>query len=192
VPNTIDAHTVVQVYHRPQLLLCHQKSWPPHIGETLFNVEVTGYRQDQSSLSNRIRPRRLLTARRHCPTFCSPTKDTQNLGDLQNSFRQPPNSRPDAKYHTYRRNSTGRRSRCLKSPSVSRSQNPRCLTTHTDRLPAAGVRQHVTDLLEYSTETKKRNFLETVELQIGLKNYDPQRDKRTSTWMSNQLWPRRN
>jgi large subunit ribosomal protein L10Ae len=35
-------------------------------------------------------------------------------------------------------------------------------------------------LLEYSTETKKRNFLETVELQIGLKNYDPQRDKRFS------------
>jgi large subunit ribosomal protein L10Ae len=24
----------------------------------------------------------------------------------------------------------------------------------------------------------KRNFTETVELQIGLKNYDPQRDKR--------------
>jgi ribosomal protein L1 len=34
--------------------------------------------------------------------------------------------------------------------------------------------------LEYSNETKKRNFLETVELQIGLKNYDPQRDKRFS------------
>lgn len=42
------------------------------------------------------------------------------------------------------------------------------------------MRQHVTDLLEYSNETKKRNFLETVELQIGLKNYDPQRDKRFS------------
>lgn len=27
-------------------------------------------------------------------------------------------------------------------------------------------------------EEKKRNFNETVELQIGLKNYDPQRDKR--------------
>lgn len=27
---------------------------------------------------------------------------------------------------------------------------------------------------------KKRNFVETVELQIGLKNYDPQRDKRFS------------
>ena len=27
---------------------------------------------------------------------------------------------------------------------------------------------------------KKRNFLETVELQISLKNYDPQKDKRFS------------
>jgi len=29
-----------------------------------------------------------------------------------------------------------------------------------------------------STETKKRKFRETVELQIELKNYDPQKDKR--------------
>jgi large subunit ribosomal protein L10Ae len=45
---------------------------------------------------------------------------------------------------------------------------------------SAGVRTNVKDLLEYSQTTKKRNFLETVELQIGLKNYDPQRDKRFS------------
>lgn len=44
----------------------------------------------------------------------------------------------------------------------------------------AGVRQNVQQLLDYSQNTKKRNFLETVELQIGLKNYDPQRDKRFS------------
>merc|ERR1711874_467662 len=43
-----------------------------------------------------------------------------------------------------------------------------------------GVRTNVQQLLEYSNETKKRNFNETVELQIGLKNYDPQRDKRFS------------
>ncbi len=35
-------------------------------------------------------------------------------------------------------------------------------------------------MLEYATKTKKRGFTETVELQIGLKNYDPQRDKRFS------------
>lgn len=45
---------------------------------------------------------------------------------------------------------------------------------------AAGVRTNVQSLLEYSTNEKKRKFLETVELQIGLKNYDPQRDKRFS------------
>ncbi|KAJ1526198.1 hypothetical protein ONE63_009357 [Megalurothrips usitatus] len=31
-----------------------------------------------------------------------------------------------------------------------------------------------------SSAEKKRNFVETVELQIGLKNYDPQKDKRFS------------
>ena len=29
-------------------------------------------------------------------------------------------------------------------------------------------------------ETKKRKFAETIDLQIGLKNYDPQKDKRFS------------
>jgi large subunit ribosomal protein L10Ae len=42
------------------------------------------------------------------------------------------------------------------------------------KISVAGVRGNVKELLEYS------NFLETVELQIGLKNYDPQRDKRFS------------
>ena len=37
----------------------------------------------------------------------------------------------------------------------------------------------VRGVLEQS-ETKKRKFLETVELQIVLKNYDPQKDKRFS------------
>ncbi|QPC74019.1 hypothetical protein HYE68_004771 [Fusarium pseudograminearum] len=48
------------------------------------------------------------------------------------------------------------------------------------KITVANVRTQVGELLEYSNETKKRNFLETVELQIGLKNYDPQRDKRFS------------
>lgn len=47
------------------------------------------------------------------------------------------------------------------------------------KITVAGVRENVKQLLEAS-EKKKRNFLETVELQIGLKNYDPQRDKRFS------------
>ncbi|KAK7528872.1 60S ribosomal protein uL1 [Phyllosticta citriasiana] len=48
------------------------------------------------------------------------------------------------------------------------------------KITVAGVRSNVKELLHYSNEEKKRNFLETVELQIGLKNYDPQRDKRFS------------
>ncbi|KAJ2880696.1 60S ribosomal protein L10A, partial [Coemansia aciculifera] len=41
------------------------------------------------------------------------------------------------------------------------------------------VREEVRTLLAASVENK-RKFVETVELQIGLKNYDPQRDKRFS------------
>ena len=48
------------------------------------------------------------------------------------------------------------------------------------KITVAGVREEVSALLQYSLNEKKRNFLETVELQIGLKNYDPQRDKRFS------------
>merc|ERR1711902_112968 len=38
----------------------------------------------------------------------------------------------------------------------------------------------VQEVLKYSMETKKRKFAETIDLQIGLKNYDPQKDKRFS------------
>ena len=43
----------------------------------------------------------------------------------------------------------------------------------------SAVRESVQLLLKQSEE-KPRKFTETVELQIGLKNYDPQRDKRFS------------
>ncbi|CAI4219499.1 unnamed protein product [Parascedosporium putredinis] len=54
------------------------------------------------------------------------------------------------------------------------------------------VRTQVSELLEYSLNEKKRNFLETVELQIGLKNYDPQRDKRFSGTVRLPTIPRPN
>mmetsp|Transcript_18766 Transcript_18766/g.27959 ORF Transcript_18766/g.27959 Transcript_18766/m.27959 type:complete len:221 (+) Transcript_18766:70-732(+) len=38
----------------------------------------------------------------------------------------------------------------------------------------------IAEILKYSHETKKRGFTETLELQINLKNYDPQKDKRFS------------
>jgi len=49
----------------------------------------------------------------------------------------------------------------------------------TPKITVAGIRTQVQDLLTHAnTPLSKRNFLETVELQITLKNYDPQRDKR--------------
>lgn len=58
------------------------------------------------------------------------------------------------------------------------------------KITVAGVRTNVAALLDYSTNEKKRNFLETVELQIGLKNYDPQRDKRFSGTVRLPVIPR--
>jgi large subunit ribosomal protein L10Ae len=60
------------------------------------------------------------------------------------------------------------------------------------KITVAHVRAQVGELLEYSLNEKKRNFLETVELQIGLKNYDPQRDKRFSGTVRLPTIPRPN
>ncbi|KAF8545311.1 60S ribosomal protein L10a [Trichophaea hybrida] len=58
------------------------------------------------------------------------------------------------------------------------------------KITVAGVRGNVKELLDYSLNEKKRNFLETVELQIGLKNYDPTRDKRFSGTVKLPVVPR--
>jgi len=61
----------------------------------------------------------------------------------------------------------------------------------SNKLNSAILDKAVEDILNYSTggtitkggeevQGKKRNFVETVEIQISLKNYDPQRDKRFS------------
>ena len=47
------------------------------------------------------------------------------------------------------------------------------------KVSSASLRSAIEKILEQATE-KKRGFTETVELQIGLKNYDPQKDKRFS------------
>merc|ERR1712209_307466 len=49
----------------------------------------------------------------------------------------------------------------------------------------------VASVLKGSLEDKKRKFLETVELQIGLKNYDPQKDKRFSGTVKLKHIPRK-
>lgn len=52
-------------------------------------------------------------------------------------------------------------------------------TYNFSKISVSAVRQAVQSMLSASLEPeKKRNFTETIELQIGLKNYDPQRDKR--------------
>ena len=59
------------------------------------------------------------------------------------------------------------------------------------KIQVSSVRSSVRDLLQGSEE-KRRNFNETVELQIGLKNYDPQRDKRFSGTIRLPTVPRPN
>ena len=50
----------------------------------------------------------------------------------------------------------------------------------SSKLSVSSVRANVKQILAEANGDKKRNFVETIELQIGLKNYDPQRDKRFS------------
>nr|ACD65163.1 putative 60S ribosomal protein RPL10A [Phoronis muelleri] len=53
-----------------------------------------------------------------------------------------------------------------------------------------GLTEAVTQVLANSAE-KKRKFSETVELQISLKNYDPQKDKRFSGTVKLKFVPRK-
>merc|ERR1712018_270709 len=48
------------------------------------------------------------------------------------------------------------------------------------KIPKETLFECVREVLTYSKETKARKFVETIDLQIGLKNYDPQKDKRFS------------
>ena len=51
------------------------------------------------------------------------------------------------------------------------------------------LREYITDMMEKS-KGKDRKFVETIELQIGLKNYDPQKDKRFSGTVKLPFLPR--
>jgi len=48
------------------------------------------------------------------------------------------------------------------------------------KLNVDGLKFAITEILQHANEVKKRKFVETVDLQIGLKDYDTQRDKRFS------------
>merc|ERR1712018_650115 len=58
------------------------------------------------------------------------------------------------------------------------------------KVPREVLQECVSAVLKGSTE-KKRKFLESVDLQIGLKNYDPQKDKRFSGTVKLRHVPRR-
>ncbi|GFZ02495.1 ribosomal protein L1p/L10e family [Actinidia rufa] len=59
-------------------------------------------------------------------------------------------------------------------------QSPGCSPqTPSSKLQSDAVREAISQIAGDAKE-KKRKFVETIELQIGLKNYDPQKDKRFS------------
>jgi large subunit ribosomal protein L10Ae len=59
----------------------------------------------------------------------------------------------------------------------------------SSKLNSDTLRETIVDMLEKS-KAKNRNFTETIELQIGLKNYDPQKDKRFSGTVKLPYLPR--
>jgi len=58
------------------------------------------------------------------------------------------------------------------------------------KVPQEQIAEAVATLMDYSTNEKKRNFVETVELQFTLTNYDPSKDKRFSGSIALPLVPR--
>jgi len=58
------------------------------------------------------------------------------------------------------------------------------------KLSAEAVREAVEAIVKHSAE-KKRKFVETIELQVALKNYDPNKDKRFSGTLRLPIAPRR-
>ncbi|KAL4532204.1 hypothetical protein Ndes2437B_g02619 [Nannochloris sp. 'desiccata'] len=63
------------------------------------------------------------------------------------------------------------------------------LFTMASKVTGEILREAINTVLE-GAATKKRNFTETIELQIGLKNYDPQKDKRFSGSVKLPFCPR--
>jgi large subunit ribosomal protein L10Ae len=59
------------------------------------------------------------------------------------------------------------------------------------KINPAALEEAIAEILEHA-QKKKRNFVETVDLQISLKNYDPAKDKRLSGTIVLPTCPRRN
>ncbi|KAJ0975015.1 hypothetical protein J5N97_016980 [Dioscorea zingiberensis] len=66
------------------------------------------------------------------------------------------------------------------SPPTLVLSSPSSNTSSTiNKLQSDVLRKAITQVVG-DAKTKKRNFTKTIELQIGLKNYDPKKDKRFS------------
>jgi large subunit ribosomal protein L10Ae len=63
------------------------------------------------------------------------------------------------------------------------------MSSGSSKISRETLNECVAEMLKKSTE-KKRKFRETVELQIGLKNYDPKKDKRFSGTVRLKYIPR--
>ena len=61
-----------------------------------------------------------------------------------------------------------------------------CLYIICSKLSREDLRKSIATVLDFSN-TKKRRFTESVELQISLKNYDTQKDKRFSGTVKYEL-----
>jgi len=55
------------------------------------------------------------------------------------------------------------------------------------KIPVDKMRSAITQML---SNNKERKFVETVDLQIGLKDYDPNKDKRFAGWVRLPYVPR--
>uniref|UniRef100_A0A5K3FHQ0 Ribosomal protein n=1 Tax=Mesocestoides corti TaxID=53468 RepID=A0A5K3FHQ0_MESCO len=62
----------------------------------------------------------------------------------------------------------------------------------TSKIPKDVMAKEIEDMLHYSLKVNRRKFRETVELQVALKNYDPQRDRRFAGTIRLKHTPRPN
>jgi len=58
------------------------------------------------------------------------------------------------------------------------------------KLSTEAVQEAIAAILKHALEEKKRGFTETIELQVALKNYDPNKDKRFSGTIRLPIPPR--
>ncbi|TFK32126.1 hypothetical protein BDQ12DRAFT_692984 [Crucibulum laeve] len=69
---------------------------------------------------------------------------------------------------------------CLRKMVVDGDESSQFIKGMIAEVAVSSVRGSVKEFLADTTGEKRRNFVEIIEFQISLKNYNPQRDKRFS------------